>query len=128
LSKCPYFAQGFNLETDISRRTILRYVTTRHLWFPVAKYKYIGRESHPVTVREVCIHHCCTRKKLHILKQEIPKRREKYFQKQRKLHENYNSIILEPQGAEHGKNAVKPFKTDIYLKVRAKVKPKEKYW
>jgi len=68
------------------------------------------------------MHHCFRGKKLQILKQEIPKRREIYFQKQRKLHENYDPIILEPQGAEHGKNAVNDFKTESYLKVRLKVK------
>jgi hypothetical protein len=60
--------------------------------------------------------------KLQIFKQQIPKRREIYFQKQRKLHDNYDPLILEAQGAEHGKNAVNTFKTDFYLKVRAKVK------
>jgi hypothetical protein len=60
--------------------------------------------------------------------QEIPKRREIYFQKQRKLHENYNPIILEPQGAEHCKNTVNSFKTDNYLKVRVEVKLKVKVW
>ena len=105
-------------------RTVVRYVTTGQIWSPVAKY--ISRESHPVTGREVCMQLCFRGNKLQILKQEIPKRREIYFQKQRKLHENYDPIILEPQGAEHGKNDVNPFKAENYLKVRVKVKVKIK--
>jgi hypothetical protein len=95
-------------------------VTTGQPWSPVAKY--VSRESYPVTGRDVCMHHCFRGKKLQILKQEIPKRREIHFQKQRKLHQNYDPIILEPQGAEHGKKTVNPFETENYLKVRVKVK------